>query len=213
MNQTLLLAAADRLRDAATKYFEEGGDEKVFQSRDLADCVKYHSAAAGAAAMAACILPGAGSVLAVAIVAGAVWRMYNKICQIIGTAFGKNKLKSISSAVLTNVVTQLAGVFAIQFASTFVPGAGIIVAGVGNFTVTYFAGLIFLTVLTRLFQVKRTDISDLSNEEWVASIKAAISSIDKKALLKEAKKLFSEMRSDGSLDRAKDTVDISDEEA
>lgn len=212
MNQGMLIAVADRLIEAISIYFENGEDAKVFRSRDLADCVLHHSAAAGAAAIAAGILPGAGAVIAVGVSAGAVWRMYIKICQIIGTAFSENKLKSISSAVLTNVVTQLAGMYAIQLASTFIPGAGLVVVGVGNFTVTYFAGLIFLNVLTRLFQVKRNDIQDMSNEEWVEAIKTSMADIDKKALMKEAKNLFTQMRKDGSLDEAGKNVDISMDE-
>lgn len=211
MNQGLVLAAAERLLAASEQYFESGMDERVFRSKELADCVLHHAAAAGAAALAAGILPGAGALVAVGVSAGAIWRMYIKICQIIGTAFSENKLKSISSAVLTNVVTQLAGLFAMQVASTFVPGAGIVISGIGNFTVTYFAGLIFLNVLTRLFQVKRNDIEDMSNEEWIAAIKASIAGMDKKAIMKEAKNLFMEMRKDGSLDEAGKTVDISDD--
>ena len=139
-------------------------------------------------------------------------RMYIKVCQIIGVSFGKNKLKAISSAVLTNLITQLAGIFAMQVAASFIPGAGLVIVGVGNFTVTYFAGLIFLNVLTKIFQAKRTDIEEMSNEEWVNSIKMAFSSIDKKAVLNEAKNLFMQMRKDGSLDEAGKNIDISTEE-
>lgn len=212
MNQGLLIAAADKLLVALEVYYESGEYVKPFRSQELADCVLYHAAAAGAAAMAAGLLPGAGSVIAVAICAGAVWRMYIKICQIIGAAFGKNKLKTISSAVLTNVITQLAGIYAISIASSLIPVAGSVVVGIGNFVVTYFAGLIFLNVLTGLFKVKRTDVENLSAEEWSEAIRSTISNIDKKAVLKEAKNLFMEMKKDGSLDKAGQTVDISMEE-
>ena len=207
--QTLLLVAADKLAEAIRIYFETGKDAQVFQSKDIADCVLYHSAAAGAAAMASGVLPGAGALVAVAISSGAIWRMYIKICKIIGVDFGKNKLKAMSSAVLTNVVTQLTGLFAIQLASTFIPGAGMVVVGVGNFTVSYFSGLIFLNVLTRLFHAKRQDIEDMSNEEWVAAIKSTIDNIDKRAVMREAKVIFDEMRKDGSLNHAGQTTDIS----
>lgn len=212
MNQGLVYAAAEKLLAAVTAYFENGEDAKLFQSRDLADCVLSHAAAGGVAAMAAGVLPGAGSVISAAIATGAIWRMYIKVCQIIGVSFGKNKLKAISSAVLTNLITQLAGIFAMQVAASFIPGAGLVIVGVGNFTVTYFAGLIFLNVLTKIFQAKRTDIEEMSNEEWVNSIKMAFSSIDKKAVLNEAKNLFMQMRKDGSLDEAGKNIDISTEE-
>lgn len=211
-NQDLLLVAADRLLDALLDYYGSGEYIKPFQSKDLADCVVHHAAAGGIAAMAAGILPGAGAVAAVAISAGAIWRMYIKICQIIGTKFEKNKLKMISSAVLTNLATQLAGGFAIQFAASFVPGAGMIAAGAINFAVTYLAGLIFLNTLTRLFKVTRHDVQSMTNEDWVDSIKQSLSSIDKKAALKEAKEIFTSMRKDGSLDRVGKDIDVSMEE-
>ena len=212
MNQKLLLLASERLLDALIEYF--GGEEyiKPFRTEELANCVLAHAAAAGAASMAAGILPGAGAVIAVGVSAGAIWRMYIKICQIIGASFGKNKLRAISSAVLTNIVTQLAGMYAIQVASTFIPGAGIVVAGVGNFTVTYIAGLIFLNILTKLFQVKRCDIDNMSDDEIKASIKSAMDGIDKKAVMKEAKSLFMQMKKEGALDDALKTVDITMEE-
>lgn len=208
MNQALLMAVCDKMVAAAEQYFESGEYVKVFSSKELADCVVYHAAAAGAAAMAAGVLPGVGSVISAGIATGAVWRMYIKICQIIGSSFGENKLKAISSAVVTNLITQLAGMYAIQFAASFIPGAGIVIVGVGNFTVTYFAGIVFLNVLTEIFKVDRKDIDTDNIDE---TIKQSIASFDKKALLKEAGKVFKQMLKDGSLDKAGKTIDISEE--
>lgn len=212
MNETLLITAAERLLTAIELYFANEEDVKLFKSRDLASCVLNHAAAAGVAAMAGGVLPAAGSVVAVTIVAGAIWRMYIKICKIIGVHFGKNKLKAISSAVLTNIITQLAGVFAIQLATSFIPGAAVIILGIGNFAITYFAGLIFLNVLTELFGSRRQDIDDLNTEDWKESIKSAMSHIDKKAVFKESKEIFNELRKNGSLESMGKNVDISAEE-
>ena len=212
MKQGLLMAASDRLLEAAWQYFETGEYVKPFSSKEVADCVLHHSAACGVAAMAAGVLPGAGGIVAVGIGAGAIWAMYIKICKIIGASFSKNKLKAISAAVLTNVVTQLAGVFAINFASTLIPGAGIIVNGAGNFAICYFAGLIFLNALTALFKVQRQDAENMSVEEWKIYIKDAFASIDKKAVIREAKSLFTEMRNNGSLDEVGNSVDIDPDE-
>lgn len=135
-----------------------------------------------------------------------------KICQIIGVPFGKNKLKAFASAVLTNITTQLAGIYAVQIAFSLIPGAGIITAGVINFACTYCAGLIFLMVLTRIFQSKRQDVNEMSDAEVASTIKDAFASIDKKALFNEAKDLFNSMRKDGSLHDVGKDVDISDDE-
>lgn len=211
MTQKMLMLVADELMKAVSNYYESGEYVKPFQSKDLADCVVQHSAAVGVSAMAAGILPGAGAVAAAGLAVAAIWRMYVKICQIIGVPFGKNKLKAISSAALTNIATQMAGVYAIQLASSLIPGAGVVTAGVVNFTTTYIAGLVFLMVLTRLFKTQRQDIENMSDEELVKSVKAAFTNIDTKAIFKEATDLFTAMRKDGTLNEVSEGVDISDD--
>lgn len=90
MTQKMLLLVSDELLKAVSNYYESGEYVKPFRSKDLADCVVQHSAAVGVAAMGADVLPGAGSVVAVGVAAAAIWRMYVKMCQIIGVPFGKN---------------------------------------------------------------------------------------------------------------------------
>lgn len=213
MTQKFLMVVSDELLKAVSNYYESGEYIKPFRSKDLADCVVQHSAAVGISAMGAGVLPGAGSVIAVGIAVAAIWRMYIKICQIIGVPFGKNKLKAFASAALTNIATQLAAIYAVQIATSLIPGVGVITGGMINFASTYFAGLIFLVVLTRLFKAKRQDgVEEMSDAEVVASIKAAFASIDKKAVFKEAKDLFTSMQKDGTLNEVGKDVDISDDD-
>lgn len=211
MPQKMLMLVAEELMKAVSVYYESGEYVKPFQSKELADCVVQHSAAVGISAMGAGVLPGAGSVVAAGLCVAAIWRMYIKICKIIGVPFGKNKLKALASAALTNVATQLAAVYALQLASSFIPGAGVITGGIVNFAATYFSGLIFLMVLTRIFKTKRRDVEEMSDEELAATMKAAFSSVDKKAVFKEAKDLFTAMRKDGTLNEVSAGVDISDD--
>lgn len=111
MTQQMLMIVSDELLKAVSNYYESGEYVKPFRSKDLADCVVQHSAAVGISAMGAGILPGAGAVISVGVATAAIWRMYVKICQIIGVPFGKNRLKAFASAVLTNIATQLAAVY------------------------------------------------------------------------------------------------------
>lgn len=212
MTQRMLLVVSEELLKAVSNYYESGEYVKPFHSKDLADCVVQHSAAVGVAAMGAGILPGVGSVVAIGIGTAAIWRMYVKICTIIGVPFEKNKLKALASAVLTNIATQMGAVYALQIATSFIPGAGVISSGIVNFASTYIAGLIFLMVLTRLFKTGRQDVEDMSNEELVASMKAAFANIDLKIVFKEAKNIFMDMKKDGSINQIGENVDISDEE-
>ena len=87
MTQQILLAVSEELLKAVSNYYESGEYVKPFRSKDLADCVVQHSAAVGIAAMGVGVLPGAGAVVAVGLATAAIWRMYIKICQIIGVPF------------------------------------------------------------------------------------------------------------------------------
>ncbi|MDE7261345.1 MAG: hypothetical protein K2N78_04685 [Oscillospiraceae bacterium] len=194
--------------EAIIDYYGDGEYVKTFQSKKLADCVVQHAATAGVAAMAGGILPGVGSVIATGIVTGAVWSMYIRICKIIKVDLGKNKLKALASAVLSNIAVNLAGVLAIGIAASFVPGASIVICGAGNFAVVYIAGIIFLNALTRLFHVSRKDLENMNDEELMKSVKASAKGIDMKAIFKEAKNVFMDMKRSGELDQVSGSVDI-----
>lgn len=205
MQQQILIFAADKLGKTLMEYYESGEYVKPFSSQELADCVLHHAAAAGIAAMAPGVIPGVGFGIAAAITTGAVWSMYIKMSKMIGTSITKNTLKVIASAAISNIAMNTA----VFFALTLIPGVGAIATGVINFAAVYSAGLIFLTAITRLFKVRRTDIENISDEEWKASVKAAVASINMKSIIKEAKDLFMEMRKNGSLDQMGKDVDIS----
>ena len=208
MQQQILIFAADKLGKTLMEYYESGEYIKPFSSQELADCVLHHAAAAGIAAMAPGVIPGIGFGIAAAITTGAVWSMYIKMSKMIGTSITEKTLKVIASAAISNIAMNTA----VFIALTFIPGIGAIATGVINFAAVYAAGLIFLTAITRLFKVKRTDIENISDEEWKASVKAAVASINMKSIIKEAKDLFMEMRKNGSLDQMGKDVDISMEE-
>lgn len=214
MNNSTLLAIAGTLVETLIDYYGDGeGDYiKPFQSKDLADCVIQHAAAAGVSSMAAGILPGAGSVIATGISAGAIWAMYIRICKMIGMKIGKNKLKFLASAALTNLASNLAALLVAGGIASFVPGAGVVVCGAGTFAVVYIAGIIFLKTLIKMFHVKRSDVENADEDEWIASIKDSVKNMDKKALFREAKGVFMDMRQSGDLDRKGSSVDITPED-
>lgn len=211
---TLLTVSAGLVAEIA-EYYGSGEYVRTFQSKDLADCVIRHAAAAGVSAMAAGILPGAGSLIATGIGAAAIWTMYIKICKIIKIDLGKNKLKALASAVLTNLATGLAGTIAAMFAASFVPGLSIVVCGAVNFAVVYAAGIVFLNALTHMFHVSRKDIGDIEDiddKEWLNSVKESAKSMDAKAVVKEAKSVFKEMKQSGELEKVGKSVDINSED-
>lgn len=214
MAQSILLVAIDRLSIVMDEYFDNGEDVKLFKSEELASCVKSYSAAVAVSGMAAGVLPVAGSVAALGICVAANWRMYIKMCEIINVPFGKKKLKAISSAVVSNIMGNIALFIGLQMATSVVPGAGIVTEGVLTFFVTYFSAIVFLNMLTKVLGEKRKDIENMTDEEFKKYIKEEVSksSKKKKDIYKECKNVFTKMYNDGSLDKAGKETDISDEE-
>lgn len=181
-------------------------------SQEIADCVIGHAAAASVAAMAGGVFSGFASLIASGIAIGAIWRMYIKLCQILNINLKKDILKSVASAVLSNIVTQIGGMILAEVLIGFIPGASVLVCGVVNFVVVYFAGLIFIKTLTSVFKAGNSDFENISADALKENAKAAANDINTKDIIKEAKSAFKDMKKDGSLNDAGESVDISQED-
>lgn len=208
----MLSLASEKLFQVVMEKYKQGEFTKLFQSSDIENCVMMHAAAAGVAAMAPGVVPGVGFGVAGAITTGALWHMYVKICSIIGVKFGENLLKSVASAVLSNLAVNLAGFFAVDLIVAFIPGASIIACGVFGFVTVYVAGLLFLNILVGLFETERHDLGNMSAEELKDTVAAAASEVDLTAVAKEAKSAFTDLRKSDMLEKMGKDVDISNDE-
>ena len=203
INSGLLIAAVYALKE----YMSSGAYAENFDSRELADIVVGHAAAAGVSAMAAGALPGVGSIIASGLAVGAIWTMYVRIGKCLNLKISKDLWKAIASAVLANIVTQLAGVLALELVVGFIPGASIIAAGVVNFGVTYVAGLIFLKALTEIFKAG-INPEQMTSEQMKRQFSDAAKTVNVKSAFSEAKSAFNEMKKDGSLNEKGKNIDI-----
>lgn len=147
--------------------------------------IRDHSVAACAAGLASGVLPGVGSIIATLTSAGAIWSMYYRICQKLNIHISENVLKTLGSAFLTNIVTQLGGVLLIELAASFVPGVALVASASICYGVTYVAGYLFIQLLVNVFKAgKRPD--QLSAEELKAMGRAAGEQIHCKTIFKDA---------------------------
>lgn len=199
----MLIVLAHTLKD----YMQRGAYANNFDSKELADIVVGHAAAAGLAAMAAGVLPGLGSLIATGIAVGAIWTMYVQIGKYLNLSISQDLWKAIASAVAANIVTQLAGILVLELAVGFIPGASIIAAGVVNFGVTYVAGLIFLYALTEIFRCGG-NLGNMTGEQIKEQFSNAVQSVNVKAAFSEAKDTFNQMHKDGSLKEQGKDIDI-----
>lgn len=186
--------------------------EKNANSKEIENCVIAHAAAAAVAAMAGGIFSGFAALIASGIAVGAIWRMYIKLCQTLNIKLGKDILKAVASAVLSNIVTQIGGLILAEVLIGFIPGASILICGLVNFVVVYFAGVIFIKTLTSLFKAGNSDFENISADILKENMNAAANDIDAKDIIKEAKSTYKDMQKDGSLNDAGESVDISQED-
>ena len=84
---------------------------------------------------------------------GAIWAMYIKLSQCLGVPFKENSLKVLASAALSNIATNLIGVFAIELLGTIVPGFGCVAGAALTFACVYLAGLMFMKMLHWLWLI------------------------------------------------------------
>ena len=176
---------------------------------EIANVVKLHSKGAGVAGLAAGWAPGVGSTLAVATAAGFVWTMYGRINSKLGVPIGKNILKTVASALCTNLAAYMAATFVGSTLASLLPGLGSVAAaginGAMVFALTWVSGLVYLKLLTVL-AVKHVSFASISAEEMKATMKEVVAGENIKSLLKEAKSMFARQRESGELN----DVDASD---
>lgn len=73
-------------------------------SQDLAEIIKTHALGATVSGIGVAWLPGVGSGAAMAAMAGFIWTMYFRINYRLGLKFSKVTMKSLASAVLSNLM-------------------------------------------------------------------------------------------------------------
>ena len=171
--------------------------------KEISDIVKFHSKGAGVAGLAAGWAPGVGSTLAVATAAGFVWTMYGRINSKLDVPIGKNILKSLASALCTNLATFMAATFVGSTLASLFPGIGSVAAaginGAMVFALTWVSGLVYLKLLTLLAQ-KKVSFESVTADEMKTMMKEIVAGENIKSLLKEAKNIFTRQKESGELD-------------
>lgn len=170
--------------------------------KEIAMIVEKHAIGASVSGLGVAWLPGVGSTAAMAACAGFIWSMYYRINAKLGIPFAKNVLKSVATAIGTNLAAAAVSSLAISTAFSFIPGLGnigasLIMTGVGYAT-TFVSGLIYLKVLTRLANAN-ADFSNIGEAELKATAKDVMAHEDIKGMMKEAKSQFKEAKARGDI--------------
>lgn len=158
--------------------------DKIYPN-DISDVVKLHSKLAVGSAWIP--VPGAD----VAAGAANIWSMYFRINNKLGMKFGESVIKTIASAVCTNLVSY-AAVSGVGSALKFIPGIGSITGGIvmsaALYAVTIVSGYVYIQALTYLLKNKMK----LNNENLTKVLNSFMkeNSQELKNFIKEAKKEY-----------------------
>ena len=159
--------------------------------QEIADVVKLHAKLAVGSAWIP--VPGAD----VAAGAANIWSMYLRINSKIGMKLGESVLKTIASAVATNLASY-AAVLAVGGMLKFIPGIGTIggavVMSAALYAVTLASGYVYLKALTALVR-KGQVINDQNLKDSVNSFMKDNKS-DIQNFIKAAKKEYKQENSD-----------------
>lgn len=200
MNTNMILRLATK---SLQQYYKSKEYVKPFKTEEIANIVIAHSAAAAVAAMAGGIVPGVAAIVASGVALASIWSMYYRIGSRLGIGFNLDILKALASALITNLVTQIGGVLALDLVFSFVPGASILVCGIINFAVVYIAGCMYLHMLADLFKAGM-DPASLSADDLKKAYSEAGKKVDIKAACDEAKTTFKDMKKSGDLKKKAD---------
>ncbi|MBQ2970644.1 MAG: hypothetical protein IJE15_09715 [Bacteroidaceae bacterium] len=187
-----VLAYALRALGEATEGYLRGSDiEKA------GDTIMSCAVIAAVAGVGSGWLPGAGALVATAAWVAAIWGMYVKINKDLGITIKDNVLKSLASALLTNLIASAGALILMLVGSTllsFIPGLGtvgaIAIDGAIGYVTVFASGVLYIKLLTKLFKAgKGFNISENNVENLAKDI---ISESDVKKIIKEGKNAFKE---------------------
>lgn len=192
---------ANKLMESIQRTAAEAQKRGIFVTADdLVKIVKTHAAGAAASTMAIGALPGVGSTIASVIETSFVWSMYYRLCKKMGLNVKKELLKSLGSAVVTNIAASVAASLIAGTVLSIVPGIGtmgaVAVLGLMGYSVTYYSGFLFMELLFRLFKAGKS-VEQYSAEEIKSILKEAGNKTSFKELRQEAKEAFKHRKEDG----------------
>lgn len=168
-------------------------DMTIRFNQEVADIVWQHLLSATVVSAAA-LMPGAGPTIAVVGQTGVVYAMYARMSKALGVRFSENALKTIASAVVSNIAANAASVLATLAASTllsFIPVVGTSAAGVLTtaiaFATVYVSALSYGSILQA---IGRKHVDDMSAKELRQLVKEEMAQRDISGEMKEMIDLY-----------------------
>ena len=142
------------------------------------------------------MLPGVGGIVLTAASVAAIWTMYVRINKILGISIADNTLKSLASAMLTNIIAA-AGAYILAIvaalAISLIPGlhflaapAEALIAYIAVFT----SGILYIKFLTNVFNAKGS--FDFSDADIQQGAKKVVDTTNMHDMINDAKNAYNQ---------------------
>lgn len=185
------------------------------KSEEIENVVGVHALGAAAAGLGVAWLPGGGAVAATAAMAGFIWTMYFRINKVIGLKMSKTLVKTLASAILSNIAQAALAVVGTVVLSTALSFTGIgnamssLMMAALNYAIVIVGGIIYLKLLVGLFSAGKNP-SEMNESELK---KAASNIMDKEdigSMIKTARNDYKKAKKDGKV-TGDEKIDLEDE--
>lgn len=206
LNSTALENEANQLAMAMTPKLNPNciDQQDKTMSRDLAEIVKAHALGAAASGVGVAWLPGVGSAAALTAMVGFIWSMYFRINYRLGLKFSKVAMKSLASAVLSNLMQG-----AISVVGSIALATVLSLTGIGNaasslimaaldYSVVMVGGILYLKLLNGLMGAGN-DPSEMTPQEIEIKMEDIMRGENIEALLKSESRSYKAGRKNGTI--------------
>lgn len=197
--------------------FEQGISQAFEKPAQTAEeVIEQHAIAGGAAGIGAAWLPGAGAAVATAAMTGIIWSMYYRINTKLGIKLSKNVLKSLASAMITNIIASAGGYLLSLLGATllsFIPVAGsfasMAIVAAANYGIVKISGELYYAMIGALSDLGKSP-SDMSEDELKKIAHDIVKNEDIEERLKKAKEQYSAAKKSGVI-TGSETIDLIDD--
>lgn len=200
MSPNVLVYALRALEQATRDVIKSKNIEKAGET------IKKCSIAAAVAGVGTGWLPGAGALVASVAWVAAIWGMYVKVNIDLGISIKKNVLKSLASALLTNIIASAGSYILMIVASfllSFIPGFGTVGAvaidGMIGYITVFASGVLYINLLTKLFKAGKG--FTFTEEEAKGLAKDIVDESDMRTIIKEGRDAYKEDKKAGKFEQ------------
>lgn len=198
MSNTHLYHALKALQEATHNVIQQENLEKVENVIQTCAIIAAVSGVGGG------MLPGAGGVVLTVASVAAIWGMYVKINKELDISISENTLKSLASAMLTNLIAGAGASLVAIVATTiigFIPGLhflAIPAEAMIAYVTVFASGILYIKFLTKVFKAKgKFDVQE--GEKMDQVIADVIRDTNMKSMIDDVKESYKQDKKDGKL--------------